>query len=182
MTRDLPSPELLRKLLRYDPETGKLFWVARNAEFFTNTNRRSASHAQTQWNERYADQEAFTAFDGHGYLMGRIFKKPYKAHRVAWAIVNGEWPNGQIDHLNGNRSDNRLKNLRQVDQSENNKNSKKRSNNKSGVTGVCFDKERQKWMVTICGKFGGRFQNFEDAVAHRLILQNSDNFTERHGK
>jgi hypothetical protein len=182
MTRELPAPEQLRKLLRYEPDTGKLFWRKRTPDMFKPTGQRCADGCCANWNSRYADKEAFTAFDGHGYYMGRIFNKAYKAHRVAWCIVYGHWPEDQIDHKNGVRSDNRMQNLRAVDQSENSKNAKKRSDNTSGVTGVVYDRIRKKWMVKMFSKSFGRFDDMGAAISARKLMEEQQGFTERHGK
>ena len=182
MTKELPSPELLRKLLRYEPDTGKLFWMPRSGEFFDPKGKRSSEGCAANWNARYAHKEAFTALDGWGYFMGRIFNKPYKAHRVAWCILHGSWPKNQIDHKNGIRTDNRICNLRDVNQSENSRNSKKRSDNTSGAAGVCFDKARGQWTVRICNKQYGRFDDLSDATRLRRSIEMKHGFTERHGR
>jgi hypothetical protein len=79
-----------------------------------------------------------------GYLRIWIDGRSYKAHRVAWALHNGEWPTGQVDHINGDRADNRITNLRIATQSEQNANSSKRRNSKSGIRGVSFHRATGK--------------------------------------
>lgn len=100
------TPFELRQLVEYDPETGSLIWKQRDGN--------------ARLNSKLAGKPAFAQLSD-GYLTGRIKGKNYKAHRIAWAVAYGEWPQGQIDHINGDRSDNRLPNLRVVSNSENGK-------------------------------------------------------------
>ncbi len=178
--QELPDPELLRKLLRYEPETGKLFWNHRPLDMFKKKQTWAA------WNTRWAGKEAFTSTNLHGYRQGNIFKCVTRAHRVIWAIVTGRWPSEQIDHINGIRTDNRLQNLREVSGSENSKNKCQRSNNTSGVTGVSWSRDKQKWLADIRVNrkqiYIGRFDNFEDAVAARKAAEAKYGFHENHGR
>jgi hypothetical protein len=178
--RELPDPELLRKLLSYDPETGKLFWNYRPLDLF------EKMQAWAAWNTKWAGQEAFTSIDNHGYYQGRVCSRHMQAHRVIWAVVKGRWPSEQIDHINGIRTDNRLQNLREVSVSENRKNQRRRSNNTSGVTGVSWARTKQKWLadIRVNGKqiYIGRFDDFEDAVAARKAAEAKYGFHENHGR
>lgn len=88
---------------------------------------------------------------GNGYLSIKIFGNPYQAHRVAWLHEHGEWPSGNIDHINGIRHDNRLSNLREATAAENSQNLKLKLTNKSGFTGVFSYGD--KWRAQI--KFKG---------------------------
>ena len=90
--------------------------------------------------------------DAYGYIQLGYRKKMYKAHRLIWAIVYGEFPKGQIDHINGNRSDNLLCNLRVVTQQQNLYNKQIHKNNSSGFTGVCWNKKCSKWQSSISVK------------------------------
>lgn len=179
MTRNLPSPKLLRQILRYEPETGKLFWLPRPREMFDTQN------AFGTWNTRWANAEAFTQIDSGGYHHSRISKKSFKAHRVIWAMVYGSWPVDQIDHINGARDDNRLCNLRDVCRSENMQNTKKYSHNSSGHNGVSWQKSLGKWHAYI--KLTGKkkhlgFHNcITSAVVARKLAEQGHGFTRRHG-
>jgi hypothetical protein len=169
----------LSRLLRYEPETGKLFWLHRQRAMFPD------ERAWKIWNTRYDGAEAFTAI-ANGYHRGAIFGTALAAHRVAWAIHHGEWPKGQIDHINGDRSDNRIANLRDVDSAGNHKNMSRASNNKSGVTGVHWCNTWNRWIAKI--KIGGKtkslgqFASFDDAVAARQKAQEELGFDIGHGK
>ena len=181
----LLSPTILRKLLRYDPETGKLYWRERASDLF-NGGKYSAEHSCAIWNSRFANKEAFTGVIKAGYKVGSIFIHKFRAHRVIWALVHGEWPKGQIDHKNGSRDDNRISNLRVVTHSENAKNQKRSSRNTSGVTGVFWDERRGKWRAVIMGngknKYLGRFTDFDEAVAVRKAAEAEYGYHPNHGR
>ncbi len=80
-----------------------------------------------------------------GYEFVSVDGKHYKKHRIIFALANGCWPEKDIDHINGDRSDNRLKNLREATRSQNNANAKLYSNNTSGHKGVSYSKSLRKW-------------------------------------
>lgn len=170
--RNLPSIEYLHKRLRYEPETGKLFW-------------RDCEEMPEWWRARYAGKEAFTADDGQGYRKGSIDGVPFNAHRVIWALHHGEWPSDQIDHINGVRDDNRIINLRVVTNQENGRNQSMFRNNTSGVCGVCWHKAQGKWQARIMvdgrRKYLGYFTTIEAAAEARVEASRQHGFTDRHG-
>jgi len=102
-------------------------------------------------------------------------------HRVAIAIVSGEWPNGEVDHINGIRHDNRLCNLRVVTKCENLRNKGKYRSNTSGRVGVHWHKQHRKWSAVIAGRTIGVFKNIEDAIAARELAEKECNYHENHG-
>lgn len=122
--------ELLGRIVRYEASTGHLYWLKRPASMFQSIGECN------RWNTRYAGQRAFR-INADGYISGMIFRKMYRGHILAWALARGEWPAGHVDHINGNRADNRLENLRVVSVSQNARNTKRRSTNTSGRVGVC---------------------------------------------
>ncbi len=83
------------------------------------------------------------------YRSIQIKGKSYREHRVIWLYVYGEWPKGCIDHIDGNRSNNRVSNLRDVSYLENQKNRKLNANNSSGMPGVTWNKPSKSWRVSI---------------------------------
>lgn len=105
--------------------------------------------------------------NAQGYILLTVDSIRYLAHRIAWLYVHGEMPGDMIDHINGNRSDNRIDNLRQANNAENLRNRGKTASNKSGFKGVSFDKRTQKWMARIGvgyqARFLGRFDTPEAA-------------------
>lgn len=171
-TKSLPSIDYLRKRLRYEPETGKLFWL-------------DYEGMPIQWRARWVGKEAFTSTLSTGYRQGSIDDAMFLAHRVVWAIHHGEWPDDQIDHINGVTVDNRIVNLRVVSISENQRNASRRSDNTSGITGVRWHKAAGKWQAQITvnnrSKYLGLFNTLEEAAAARKEASAKYGFTERHG-
>lgn len=143
----LPTPEQLRQLLRYEPETGKLFWKERTSEWFESSWNRTAEANCRAWNTANAGREAFTTAS-RGYRQGSVLGISVRAHRVAWAIHHGSWPKN-IDHINGDRGDNRASNLRDVETRENNKNLKIPRNNTSGHMGVYWHSRAKIWSARV---------------------------------
>ena len=170
---------ILRDILRHDSDTGLLYWKNRCREMF------KTQRAFATWNARYSDKEAFTA-DRCGYKHGRIFNKSYQAHRVVWALAYGVWPIDGIDHINGNKTDNRLSNLRMVSQAVNMQNAKIPSTNTSGHIGVSLDARLNKWVsyIKVSGvkKHLGCFALMDDAVLARKNAETRFGFHRNHGR
>jgi len=123
--------ELIREHLEYNPETGEISWkVARG--------------------NRACGYKVVSGSDG--YLTVKVGKRTYKAHRVAWLLHYGNWPEGCIDHINLDRSDNRITNLRDSTRRENNSNVGLRVDNKSGVKGVSWKASHSRWCAQISFK------------------------------
>lgn len=142
------APDLLPLLLRYEPDAGKLFWLERSTEVVALGGCKSPERYAKVFNSQFSGVEAFTAIGQNGYHTGAIFNRLYYAHRVIWAMTRGFWPLDQIDHINGNRADNRLQNLRAVNQSQNNQNAKPRRGS-SRFKGVSWHPELKRWHVQI---------------------------------
>ncbi len=87
--------------------------------------------------------------NGNGYLRISINRRLFYAHRLAWLLMTGEWPENQIDHINRNRCDNRFSNLRKCDHSQNGQNASLSRRNSSGYTGVSWASDANKWRATI---------------------------------
>lgn len=185
MTKPDISPGVLRQLLRYDADSGKLFWRERGGEWFS-AGRYPVERSCRSWNTRYSGKEAFTADDGRGYRHGAVLDRKYQAHRVIWAMVTGAWPADQIDHINGNPSDNRMENLRPVSALENSRNKPVRSDNKTGVVGVSWDTRSGRWQAKV--KAEGRqislgyFKDFAAAVEARMAAEAGYGYHENHGR
>lgn len=114
--RDAISVERLKELLHYDPETGVFTWLACRHKRF-NGARAGGS-------------------DGGGYISIYLVDRSYKAHRLAWLYMHGEWPEGPLDHINGDGTDNRIANLRRADQWQNVHNRRKRASTQDLPIGV----------------------------------------------
>lgn len=145
----------------------------------------AAARGNPRFNTRFAGKPAI-ANASDGYLIGRIGSVNHKAHRVAWAIHFGEWPNGMIDHINGNRSDNRISNLRVVDATGNSQNQGLRSTNTSGEQGISWFARDRKWWVKITRQrqqiHVGFFDDFRDAVIARDAAYKVAGFHKNHGR
>jgi hypothetical protein len=169
---DLPSPEYLRQRLSYDPETGRLYW-------------RYHEKMPTRWNSRWTGVAA-GRISQCGYNQVAIYGIRYPSHRIIWAMSYGAWPNGEIDHIDGNRLNNRLGNLRDVSRTENSRNMALRHDSTSGITGVCWDKNRSKWIAQIrVNRIRlnlGRFNSFEEAIAARKAAEIEFAFHQNHGR
>lgn len=132
----------------------------------------------------------FLTVDPKGYIYPylRWKNKTYHiyAHRVVWAFAHGSWPTGFIDHVNGNRSDNRIENLRDVSSGTNGKNKAQNTRNVSGVTGVSWCKERRRWRAKITSDYEttilGHFEDFDEAVRVRREAEREKNFHPNHGR
>lgn len=122
--------ERLKAVVRYDPESGAFIWVSPTS-----------------------DRVRCGAIAGSvtklGYRAIMIDKKRYMAHRLAWLWVHGRWPNGEIDHINGDGLDNRISNLREATHAENMLNRKRTSTCRSGFKGVSWHKGGRKWKAQI---------------------------------
>ena len=182
--KPLPTPEDLHKILRYEPETGKLFWRKRPLRFFHDTEKRLAKHTQATWNTRFAGKQAIISCH-LGYYRGSIFGSFFLAHRIIWAMVHGKWPEDQIDHINHDGTDNRIINLRVVEGRENSKNQSMRPDNKSGFTGVIWGKTNSKWYAYISNNgrriYLGGFDIKSDAIEARIKANTKYFYHENHG-
>ena len=139
--------ESVKSLFDYNPETGHLTW-----KVFTNSRAPIGSRTGT--------------VKKRGYRQFKFQGRDYYEHQVIWLWVYGEWPKNYLDHINRNKADNRLCNLRDATCSENLCNTNLRSDNSSGVKGIAWDKSRNKWRASV--EFGGalkmkRFTSFEEA-------------------
>lgn len=153
------SIETLRALLHYDPATGALTWRSRGDKW---------------WDGRYAGKPALQSVNAYGYLCGRVFDRHCFAHRAAWAIHTGAWPLGDIDHIDGNKQNNAISNLRDGTKSQNQRNTRRPKNNTSGAIGVTWNRRSRKWKAQLGikgGKYLGEFARFEDAVAARKAAE-----------
>lgn len=144
----LPSPEELRQLLDYDPNTGRLTWRERDVTWFRDDAKWPADLTCRKWNARYAGKEAFTAVST-GYRVGRLNGRNLLAHRVIWAMETGDWPEDEIDHRDHARGNNRWENLREATDAQNSANKPSHPKNTSGFKGVSWNKNARKWSAEL---------------------------------
>ena len=149
------TQELLKELFDYD--NGNLIWKKKT---LPKSNVKIGSISGTMGT--------------HGYIQTGLFGKLYLNHRLVWIYHYGYWPTDQLDHINRIRTDNRIENLRECSNSENNQNKSMRSDNKSGVSGVSWYKKGNKWQsqLKINGKLIhlGYFDTIDNA---KLVYDNA---------
>jgi hypothetical protein len=178
------TTEFLRLLVSYDAETGALTWKEREESSFR-SGEHSAARRCAIWNAKHAGRSAGHVDLTHGYARLAIAGRVYKAHRVAWQLHYGEVPDGHIDHINGDRTDNRIVNLRLVDNQANAQNRKRQRNNTSGAVGV----SRTKWgtfrsYIKVDQKLRllGTHATIEAAIEARLQAERQAGFHANHGR
>ena len=174
--------EHVRSILDYDPETGVFTWKTRPASMFRD-GRKSAEHEASIWNAKWAGSTAGTL--QKGYCRISVHARRHSAHRLAWLLVHGEWPDGDVDHIDGNRLNNRIANLRLATRSQNLANARKSNRNTSGLKGVSWNKKSQRWMAQICADnhrlYLGLFDTPEEAHAAYLAAAHEHFGTFAHG-
>lgn len=144
------TDEEARAILSYSPETGVFIWAAKI-------------------NRYISIGEVAGSLNYQGYVTIMIRGRNYRAHRLAWLLMTGNWPKHQIDHVNGVRDDNRFSNLREATNSQNNRNRIKQANNTSGFKGVSFHNQMKRWRSSIMAngmsKHLGLFDTREEAYS-----------------
>lgn len=125
-----PEPIGLKDYMTYDPETGVFTWVKRRCQMAMPGKRVECK-------------------DNKGYIIFGWKGRNYRAHHVAWWWVTGEMPQGEMDHINNVRDDNRFCNLRKATSTQNNHNRRRPVTNTSGVKGVNWHKHKQQWAARI---------------------------------
>jgi len=152
--------QVLRNTLEYDPETGVFIRRKNNKIAGTRTKR--------------------------GYIEITVSRKRYYAHRLAWLYHYGEWPKEYIDHINHNKIDNRITNLREANKQENQKNGTLQKNNTSGFVGVYYSNTQKKWrsQIKVNGSLIhlGIFDTLQEAVDSRAQAHKRFGFHENHGR
>lgn len=151
------SAESCRDRLDYDPETGIFRLKARPGD---------AWHIRS-WNTKFAGKVTGTP-NSHGYLRICLEGVSYKAHRLAWLWFYGRHPSDCIDHINGDKSDNRIANLRDASHAQNKRNVGRPGNNSSGFKGVYRHTQAGRWVARIKGdgkyRHIGIFPTIEEAA------------------
>ena len=128
--KETEAAKNIHKHLKYNPDTGEFIWVKPTAMWIKPGNIAGGLNPD-------------------GYIYIRYNNRGFLAHRLAWYLTYGYFPENDIDHINNIKTDNRISNLREVSRSCNMQNQKVRSSNTSGITGVCFAKHRGKWRAYI---------------------------------
>lgn len=165
--REMSDADLARHLLSYNPNTGVFRWKRSYGNRAQKGARAGCRSVIGYW---------FIGFRGKTVL----------AHRLAWLHVYGYWPPAQIDHINHDRADNRISNLRLATNQSNHTNLPMRRTNTSGFTGVSFYRALQKWQAKICINSKqihlGFYEEKDDAITARKEALKNYGFSERHGE
>ena len=158
--RRLPDRDLVRQLLDYDPATGVLTWRPRKRDAFATTG------AWRMWATKFAGRQA-----GHvtrkKYRRIKIGTAMYLAHRLAWLHAKGEPVPHELDHIDRDKMNNRIANLRAATQSQNRANIPAHKSNKLGVKGVFLDEHGRYLAVLVVNgqrKFRKRFKALDEAA------------------
>ena len=158
MQKKVLSQDKLQERLHYNPDTGQLVW----RDIVDNRGRPSLR----------SGRETALSFSPKGYARVNIYRKVYLAHRLIWFYVYGYFPENDIDHINKNKADNRIINLREVSRACNMRNTGNQQNNTSGIKGVYWRKREKKWFTYITvnriQKSLGYYKDFDNAVCARL--------------
>lgn len=174
---DIPI-EIIRDAISYDAESGELTWKIRKESDFCN------SRGVWVFNSMYFGKPPSIKLNERGYPTLKIFGIRVAVHRLAWILFYGKFPLN-IDHISGDKSDNRISNLRDVSQLENSRNSGLSKNNKSGFNGVGWRKIYKKWYARIKVKGKtihlGQFNSIDDAIAARVAANIKYGFHANHG-
>lgn len=165
--------ERLRQVLSYDAASGHLRWLVDRKH---PSGGRGASAGDIAGRQYGADRPVVV------WLDGRI----RRGHLLAWALHYGELPSEQIDHINGDPTDNRIDNLRLATQAENLRNRRVPRNSQTGVMGVSWRKDKQRWRAYIMRDNRqhslGYHEDFFEAVCARKSAEPRFGFHENHGR
>jgi|WetSurSiteA1Bulk_404760.scaffolds.fasta_scaffold70483_2 hypothetical protein len=147
------SQEMLKARLHYNPDTGDWTWV------------------EHPWFKSYAGRPVAGNRDKDGYARVSINDKNVKLHRLAFLFMLGEMPPAEVDHINGDKTDNRWCNLRLAERAQNGQNIRDSGRNTSGIIGVNWNNHEQKWQVRVMAfgtrHSGGYFSDINAAIAKR---------------
>jgi len=158
MAMDVLTKELLVNYISYDPTSGQFYRVS------------NGKRADTSMKIGYRRVRVT--------INGR--KHELLAHRVAWLMTHNAWPKNEIDHIDGQRDNNLITNLRHVTRLENARNIKLRSDNTSGIYGV--NRHQNGWKVRIGKEYVGYYGCFGNAISSRKSAQNSNGYHANHGR
>ena len=162
MSKPILTQIQLKEIIEYNPETGVFKWTKKKKW----TNKRTVGH-----------------IDKDGYHSIMIDGRNWRAHRLAWLYIYGELPD-QIDHVNHNKADNRIVNLRSVTNQQNQMN-RRYTGNSAGFMGVCYDKSRKQYKPHIKVDQElinlGRYDTLEEAIDARIAAEVEYGFHINHG-
>lgn len=186
MRIELPTQAYLKECFDYDADLGALIWKKRPLKHF------KSEGGQKQFNTKFAGSIAGSPHKGKGGVYMRVVIRVYgrriqpRLHNVIWAWHTGDrfWGDLEVDHIDGNTLNNRIENLRLVTTSQNQKNTKRQSNNTSGLMGVV--KNKDGWAVRAHYNKErihlGRFTDFFEACCVRKSAELKYGYSPTHGR
>jgi len=161
----------LKRICEYNPETGEFVRIIKRSWKGKEYPCRSLPNSKG---------------DSWGYLQLNIDRKVYKVHRLIFLYMTGEFPTVDVDHINGDRTDNRWINLRLVTRQDNLRNMGLRQSNTSGITGVSYCTTKKTWEAYIgAGNTRlrlGHYKTKEEAVLARKVAESKLDYHPNHGK
>lgn len=158
--------ETWKSIFDYDANSGALLWKKNKPKRIAGS---PAGNVNTS--KRYVTL--------HATVCG--VKNRYLAHRIVWELHYGKIPDGMcIDHIDGNGLNNKIENLRVTTLSSNQRNTRIKRNNKTGIMGV--HPKKTGWQVQIAGKYAGYFSDFFEACCARKSAERKNCFHENHGR
>ncbi|WP_396622949.1 HNH endonuclease [Marinobacter sp. W-8] len=176
------TQKYLKECLHYNPDTGILTWLERPAHHF------KTKLSQKRINSRFAGTQAGCTAETHkDYIKHfiRIDSKLYTTSRVIWLYMTGNWPENNVDHIDGDPTNNRWENLRDVPQAVNLKNKAVYKNNKSGITGILI-KPNGKYLAYYSKdnrQYQRTFSDLDIAIDWRTSnLTDVGGYSDRHGR
>jgi hypothetical protein len=160
-----PTLDTLRQLMEYNPGTGELRWKPRTPDMFR-PGRTSSEANCAAWNRRYAGQLLGNGVKRHQV---KVEGRQHIVHRLAWLLHYGTWPINELDHINGDPSDNRIVNLREATKAQNGWNRGPMAKNKLGVKGISYVAKHKFYIaqMTVNSKkiYIGSFKSLDEAKA-----------------
>lgn len=168
--RPLPDQATLLKLLRYEPETGKLYWRERTPDMFSGRGRGGAVGMCARFNSQWAGKPALTAKTGSNHCSGLIQQESHLAHRVIWKMMTGEEP-GEVWHRNGIGTDNRFQNLIAHRPGQARRPDRPIGIRKGRHPGVWWNGECERWVAMLGTDFLGTFADRADAIEARVAAE-----------
>jgi hypothetical protein len=157
--------------LRYEPDTGKLYWLPRTLKLSYN------KQSMNRFNTLFAGTEALVQTTIGGYKNGKILGETYYAHVVIWRVMTGIWPEQEVDHIDRDVSNNKWGNLREASTSQNRANRSLFKTSLSGFKGVRLQ-DSGRWQVRFNKRHIGTFNSdIEAAKAYdKLAREHYGNF------
>lgn len=168
VSRDDLTPELIKTVLSYDPNTGWLTWISKHHSKRILLGARAGSDVPST-----------------GYRSINLFGRSYAEHILIWFMQTGEWPTGQIDHENHQRNDNRWANLKEVTFIENMRNRTAKRDSITGHQGIWFNKRRNRYVAEIAMNGKKVYQQSFTSATEAKVERNKKlielGFHENHG-